>query len=85
MTSFTIGDVLNHIIESQLTGVNPHDYVGFEINHTCMSKRVLVPFTNRESISADKVLSLIERIQQSKEEFTFSSNIEFKMIVVHRN
>jgi hypothetical protein len=85
MTSFTIGDVLNHIIERQLTGVNPLDYVGFEMNHACMSRRVLVPFSKRESVSADKVLSLMERIQQSKEEFTFGSNIEFKMIVVHQN
>jgi len=56
--------------------------VGVELNHMSLSSRVLVPFTPASEISGDKVLSVMERIQQSKESFKFDESMVMKLVIV---
>jgi len=62
----------------------PWDRVGVEINHVSLDKRVLVPFTPAEAICAEKILSVIERIQQSNQEFDFDQNMRMKLVIVKK-
>jgi len=69
-------------MQSQLTRLNQGDRVGVEINHISLDKRVLVPFSPVWAMNADKILSVIECIQKSNEEFNFDENVRLKLVIV---
>jgi len=77
-----IEEIFGQILHRQLQNVQPTDYVGVELNHMSLSSRVLVPFTHASQMSGDKVLSVIERIQQSKESFKFDESMIMKLVIV---
>jgi len=74
--------VLDEVLQSQLSRLNQDDRVGIEINHISLDKRILVPFSPVWAMNADKILSVIERIQQSNEEFDFDENVRLKLVIV---
>jgi len=73
-----IRQILDNILRRQLDHVHPEDRVGVEINHSSLDKRALVPFTTAETMSAERILSVIERIQQSNQEFQFDQDVRLK-------
>jgi len=81
-SSFTITDILQDIIHNQLADVHENHHVGFEITSEFLERRLLVPFSQRKTMKADKILSLIERVQQSKENFTIDNSMKIKVVVV---
>jgi len=77
-----IRQILDNVLQRQLAHVDREDRVGVEINHISLDKRVLVPFTPAEAMCAEKILSVIERIQQSNQEFDFDQNMRMKLVIV---
>jgi len=77
-----IEEIFDQILHRQLQNVQPTDYVGVELNHMSLCSRVLVLFTHASEMSGDKVLSAMERIQQSKESFKFNESMVMKLVIV---
>lgn len=75
--------ILNHLLNNILVNCNNQDRIGIEINHRSLDKRVLVPFTDRESVNADRILAVAERVQQSNQEFAFNEEMTFKVVIVN--
>jgi len=80
-----IRQILDNILRQQLANLHTEDRVGVEINHPSLDKRVLVPFTEAGTLSAEKILSVIERIQQSNPEFQFDEDIRLKLVIVNNS
>jgi len=78
----TTDDIFNHLLKSQLARFKPSDRFGIEIFQRHLDRSALVPFTPVSEISASKILSIMERIQQSKKEFSLSEDMLIKLIVV---
>jgi len=78
-----IRPIFDNILQQQLAHVNREDLLGVEINHISLNQRVLVPFTSAETMCAEKILSVIERIQQSNQEFKFDRDMKMKLGIVN--
>jgi len=77
-----IEEIFDQILHRQLQNVQPTDYIDVELNHLSLTSRVLVPFTPASEMSGDKALSVMERIQQSKESFKFDVSMVMKLVIV---
>lgn len=75
-------DLFDDLITRTTTGCTEQDRVGLEIKHPSLDQSVLVPFTAHKDLNADKVLSIIERVQQSKRSFAFNEGMSVKVIIV---
>ena len=71
-------EALNKAMEPYANG----DKIGVEISHLSFDHSVLVPFSDKNSMTIDKVLSVMERVQQSKREFEFSEAMIVKVVAV---
>jgi len=56
--------------------------MGVDIWHSSLDRRILVTFTPIAFMSADKIMDIIERIQQSNNEFQFDDNMQLKFIIL---
>jgi len=54
-------------------GINAR--VGVDISHPQLDKHVIVPFSARTAINADRIMSIVERIVQSNGQFGFDSDM----------
>jgi len=67
--------VLDDVIDRLSVGVSPDSGIGLEIRHPSLQKRILVPFYRADMMNSERVLSVIERVLQSNEEFSLNENI----------
>jgi hypothetical protein len=81
---FTIHDIFEDILNEQLVDYSPDQMVGLEINNSSLDRRVLIPFTPIGQMCVDKILSVFERVQQSKHEFQLDQNMVMKLVVCNR-
>jgi hypothetical protein len=77
-----IRDILNDILRRQLANCEPTDRIGVELGHVNLDRRVLVPFAVRDKMTADRILNIFERIQQSKQTFDFDEEMTMKIVIV---
>jgi len=56
--------------------------MGLEIRHPALSEPILMPFRPAGAITVDMILSLIERIAQSKIALTFGETLTINAIIV---
>jgi len=75
-------DILADILNRRLINLNPNDRVGVELDHINLDRRVLVPFANVANFTVDRILSVMERVQQSKQTFGFDLNMTMKLVIV---
>jgi len=53
-----------------------------EIRHPSVQKRILVLFVLKDLMTTDYILSIIERILQSNEDFSFDERLGLTVIIV---
>ncbi len=70
-----VQQVFQQLIDQFFEEGKPQDRVGVEIRHPSLDKHILVPFTNREKLTGEKLLLWIEKVQQSKEELNFDDQM----------
>lgn len=56
--------------------------VGMEIMHPALTESILVPFQLFENMTPDLILSLIERVNQSKRGLVFDENLTIRAVIV---
>jgi len=77
----TLRDILDDILRRRLVNLAPGDRVGVELDNINLDRRVLVPFANVADMTVDRILSVVERIQQSKKSFDFDNHMTMKLVV----
>lgn len=60
----------------------PNEMVGAEIKHPSLDKSLLIPFST--NLSADTIMSLMERVQQSHKEFVYDQAFQLKLVKVYK-
>lgn len=83
----TMADIFDHMIETVLkkAEAGPRDLVGFEFRHNALQTPLLFPFSTRDSIMGEKLMNLIERVEQSHPDFEPDESMSIHVVVVHRN
>jgi len=56
--------------------------IGLEINHPALDEPILLPFRPAGTLSADQILSLIERVNQSRSELAFDQFLTIRAVIV---
>lgn len=75
-------DLFDDLIARTTSGCMENDRVGIEINHPSLDTPVLVPFMPHSELNSDKVLSVVERVQQSNTNFEFNDAMNVKVVIV---
>jgi hypothetical protein len=58
--------------------------LGLEITHPCLDESILIPFRPIGDMTVDNILSVIERVNQSKRTLNFDENITIRAVIVHQ-
>ncbi len=58
----------SNLIEQAFSGTPQNGRCGMELNHPQLDYPILIPFSSRQYLSAEKVLGIIEQVQQSNED-----------------
>jgi len=82
MDQLTLRDILGDILHHRLANFQPGDRIGVELNHVDLDRRVLVPFSTVTDMSVDRILGVLERMQQSKQSFQFDQNMTMKLVII---
>lgn len=53
-----------------------------EIMHPALSESILIPFVLFEAMTPDMILSMIERVNQSKRGLIFDENLTIRAVIV---
>jgi len=56
--------------------------VGLDIRHPALDRPILLPFRPIETLTVDQILSLIERVVQSKNDLKFDEFMTIRAVVV---
>ena len=64
-----IHDIFQHLLEDVTKGMNPNDQVRFILRSDQLQTPIAIPFLPLEKLTTEKVLSHVEKVIQSNEEF----------------
>jgi len=56
--------------------------IGLEINYPALDEPILLPFRPAGTLTADQILSLIERVNQSRSELAFDQFLTIRAVIV---
>jgi len=56
--------------------------IGLELNHPALDEPILLPFRPADTLTADQILSLIERVNQSRSELAFDQFLTIRAVIV---
>ena len=74
--------IFHHLLEDVTTGMNPNDQVRFVLHSDQLQPPISIPFLPLEKLTTEKVLSYIEKVVQSNEEFRLNDTVTVDIIHV---
>ena len=72
--------IFHHLLEDVTTDMNPNDKVRFVLRSDQLQTPISLPFLPLEELTTEKVLSNIERVVQSNEEFRLNDTVTIDLI-----
>ena len=74
--------IFHHLIENVTTGMNPNDQVRFILRSDQLQTPISIPFLPLEKLTTEKVLSQVEKVVQSNDEFRLNDTVTIDIIHV---
>ena len=74
--------IFHHLLEDVTTGMNPNDQVRFVLRSDQLQTPISIPFLPLEKLTTEKVLSHVEKVVQSNEEFRLNDTVTIDIIHV---
>ena len=74
--------IFHHLIEDVTTDMNPNDQVRFILSSDQLQTPIVIPFCSLEDLTTEKVLSHVEKVVQSNEEFRLNNTVNIDLIRV---
>ena len=74
--------IFQHLIEDVTTDMNPNDHVRFILRSDQLQTPISIPFLPLEKLTTEKVLSQVEKVVQSNEEFRLNDTVTIDIIHV---
>ena len=74
--------IFDHLIKDVTTGMNPNDQVRFVLSSKQLQTPIAIPFCSLEELTTEKVLSHVEKVVQSNEEFRLNNTVNIDLIRV---
>ena len=75
-------DIFDHLIKDVTKGMNPKDQVRFVLSSNQLQTPIAIPFCSLEELTTEKVLSHVEKVVQSNEEFRLNDTVNIDIIRV---
>ena len=77
-----IHDIFQHLLEDVTKDMNPNDQVRFILRSDQLQTPIAIPFLPLEKLTTEKVLSHVEKVIQSNEEFRLNDTVTINIIRV---
>ena len=74
--------IFDHLIKDLTEGMNPYDQVRFVLSSNQLQTPIAIPFCSLEELTTEKVLSHVEKVVQSNEEFRLNTTVNIDVIRV---
>ena len=74
--------IFDHLIKDVTEGMNPNDQVRFVLSSKQLQSPISIPFCSLEELTTEKVLSHVEKVIQSNEEFRLNTTVNIDLIRV---
>ena len=74
--------IFHHLIEDVTKGMNPNDQVRFVLRSDQLQTPISIPFLPLEELTVEKVLSHVEKVVQSNEDFRLNDTVTIDLIHV---
>ena len=74
--------IFDHLIEDVTEGMNPNDQVRFVLSSNQLQTPITIPFCSLKELTTEKVLSHVEKVVQSNEEFRLNTTVNIDLIRV---
>ena len=74
--------IFDHLIKDVTEGMNPSDQVRFVLGSNQLQTPIALPFCSLEELTTEKVLSHVEKVVQSNEEFRLNDTVNIDVIRV---
>ena len=74
--------IFDRLIKDVTKDMNPHDQVRFVLKSNQLQTPIALPFCSLEELTTEKVLSHVERVIQSNEEFRLNTTVNIDVIRV---
>ena len=74
--------IFGHLIKDVTKGMNPNDQVRFVLSSKQLQTPIAIPFCSLEELTTEKVLSQVEKVVQSNEEFRLNDTVNIDVIRV---
>ena len=74
--------IFDHLIKDVTKGMNPTDQVRFVLSSNQLQTPIALPFCSLEELTTEKVLSQVEKVVQSNEEFRLNTTVNIDVIRV---
>ena len=75
-------DIFDHLIQDVTKGMNPTDQVRFILDSKQLQHPITLPFCALEELTTEKVLSQVEKVVQSNEEFRLNDAVNIDILRV---
>ena len=75
-------DIFHHLLEDVTQGMNPTDQVRFILRSDQLQTPIAIPFLPLEKLTTEKVLSNVEKVVQSNEEFRLNDTVSVNIVHV---
>ena len=75
-------DIFQHLLEDVTKDMNPNDQVRFVLRSNQLQSAISIPFCSLEGLTVEKVLSHVEKVIQSNEEFRLNTTVNIDVIRV---
>ena len=74
--------IFDHLIKDVTEGMNSNDQVRFVLSSKQLQTPIAIPFCSLEELTTEKVLSHVEKVVQSNEEFRLNTTVNIDVIRV---
>ena len=74
--------IFDHLIKDVTEGMNPNDQVRFVLSSNQLQTPIALPFCSLGELTTEKVLSHVEKVVQSNEEFRLNTTVNIDLIRV---
>ena len=74
--------IFDRLIKDVTEGMNPYDQVRFVLSSNQLQTPIAIPFCSLEELTTEKVLSHVEKVVQSNEEFRLNNTVNIDLIRV---
>ena len=74
--------IFHHLLEDVTADMNPNDQVRFILHTDQLQTPIAIPFCSLEELTTEKVLSHVEKVVQSNDEFRLNNTVNIDLIRV---